>query len=89
MEELSELHDHRGNGCPLPNPGHDDVNTPRKAGKMLSNSSGYSKKARFSQLEDTMVSTGVDDIKDINDKLGCYTTKSNFPGCTFSSPVWK
>lgn len=82
MEELSELHDHRGNGCPLPNPGHDDVNTPRKAGKMLSNSSGYSKKARFSQLEDTMVSTGVDDIKDINDKLGCYTTKSNFPDKT-------
>ncbi|TYI53721.1 hypothetical protein E1A91_D11G024400v1 [Gossypium mustelinum] len=82
MEELSELHDHRGNGCPLPNPGHDDVNTPRKAGKMLSNSSGYSKKARFSQLEDTIISTGVDDIKDINDKLGCYTTKSNFPDKT-------
>ncbi|KAK8483784.1 hypothetical protein V6N11_030553, partial [Hibiscus sabdariffa] len=40
-----------------------------------SNSSGCSKRARVVQLEDTMISTGVDDVKDMNDKLGCNSTK--------------
>ncbi|KAL4364072.1 hypothetical protein GQ457_04G037620 [Hibiscus cannabinus] len=77
MEELSELHDHRGSSFQLPNPCSDVVSTPRKAGKMLSssNSSGCSKRARVVQLEDTMISTGVDHVKDMNDKLGCNSTK--------------
>ena len=88
-EELSEQHDHRGTRCHLPNPGPDVVNTQRKAGKMPRSRSGCSKRALVAQLEDTMASAGVDDVKDINDKLGSYSRKSNFPGCTFSSPVWK
>ena len=88
-EELSEQHDHGGTSCPLPNPGPGVVNTQRKAGKTPRSSSGCSKIARVGQLEDNMTSDGVDDIKDINDKLGCYSTKCNFPGCTISSPVWK
>ncbi|GMJ15043.1 hypothetical protein like AT1G64050 [Hibiscus trionum] len=77
MEELSELHDHRGSSFHLPNPGSDVINTPRKAGKMLSssNSSGCSKRARVVQLEGTMVSTVAHDVKDMDDKLGCNSTK--------------
>ncbi|XWS48875.1 hypothetical protein CRYUN_Cryun13aG0114100 [Craigia yunnanensis] len=82
MEELSEQHDHRGTSCPLPNPGPDVVNTQRKAGKMPRSSSGCSKRARVGQLDDTMTSAGVDDVKDINDKLGSYSTKCNFPDKT-------
>ncbi|KAK8587331.1 hypothetical protein V6N12_021828 [Hibiscus sabdariffa] len=67
---------------PLPNPGPDVVNTPRKASKMLSSSSGCSKRARVGQLEDTMISNGVDDVKDANDKLGCNSTKCNLPDKT-------
>ncbi|KAE8720618.1 putative UPF0706 protein [Hibiscus syriacus] len=65
MEESSELHDQRGSSFPLPNLGSDVVSTPRKAGKMLSSSSsGFSKKTRVGQIEDIMISTGVDDVKD-------------------------
>ncbi|XWS61708.1 hypothetical protein CRYUN_Cryun07bG0149200 [Craigia yunnanensis] len=81
-EELCEQIDHGGNSCPLPNPGPGVVNTQRKAGKMPRSSSGCSKRARVGQLEDTMTSAGVDDIKDINDKLGSYSTKCNFPDKT-------
>ncbi|XP_022760672.1 uncharacterized protein LOC111306916 [Durio zibethinus] len=82
IEELSEQHDHKGTNCHLSNPGPDAVNTQRKAGKMPRSSSGRSKRARVAQLEDTMTSAGVDDIKDINDKLGSYSTKCNFPDKT-------
>ncbi|XWS50016.1 hypothetical protein CRYUN_Cryun12cG0052200 [Craigia yunnanensis] len=81
-EELSEQHDHRGTSCHLPSPGRDVVNTQRKAGKMPRSSSGCSKRALVAQLEDTMASAGVDDVTDINDKLGSYSTKSNFPDKT-------
>ncbi|XVF10510.1 hypothetical protein REPUB_Repub07fG0189100 [Reevesia pubescens] len=77
-EVLSEQHDHRGTSCHLTNPGSDAVNTQRKAGKMPRSSGGCSKRARVGQLEDTMSSAGVDDGKDINDKLGSYSTKCNF-----------
>ncbi|KAK8501529.1 hypothetical protein V6N12_057860 [Hibiscus sabdariffa] len=49
---------------------------------MLSSSSGCSKRARVGQLEDTMISNGVDDVKDTNDKLGCNSTKFNLPDKT-------
>ncbi|XP_039011710.1 uncharacterized protein LOC120140793 isoform X2 [Hibiscus syriacus] len=75
MEELSELHDHRGSSFLLPNLGPDAVNTPRKAGKMPSSSSGFSKRTRVGQIEDIMISTGVDDVKDRKDKPGCNSTK--------------
>lgn len=88
-EELYEQHDYRGTSRHLLNPAPDVVNAQRKAGKMPRSSSGCSKRARVAQLEDSVSSAGVDDVKDITDKLGSYSTKCNVPGCTFSSPVWK
>lgn len=84
-EEVSEQHDHKGTSCHLPKPGPDVINTQRKVGKMSRGSGGCPKRARVAQLEDTMTSVGVDDVKDINGKLGSYSTKCNFPGCNFSS----
>ncbi|XP_022736261.1 uncharacterized protein LOC111289460 isoform X1 [Durio zibethinus] len=80
MEELFEQHDHRGTSCHLQNPSPDVVDTQRKAGKMTRSSSGCSKRARLAQLEDIMSSAGVDDVKDINDKL--ESTKCNIPDKT-------
>ncbi|XVF51409.1 hypothetical protein PTKIN_Ptkin04bG0183000 [Pterospermum kingtungense] len=80
MEELSEQHDHRGTGFPLSNPGADVVSTQRKAGKMPRSNSGCSKRARASQLEDSMTAAGVDDVKDINDKTQMSRQKNSSSG---------
>ncbi|WRX18290.1 hypothetical protein QQP08_010777 [Theobroma cacao] len=81
-EELYEQHDYRGTSRHLPNPAPDVVNAQRKAGKMPRSSSGCSKRARVAQLADSVSSAGVDDVKDITDKLGSYSTKCNVPDKT-------
>ncbi|XVE57966.1 hypothetical protein DITRI_Ditri04bG0131800 [Diplodiscus trichospermus] len=86
---LSEQHQHEHedgcSSCRLPNPGPDVVNAERKARKTLRSSSVCSKRARAGQLEVTRTSAGGDDVKDINDKLGSYSTKCNFPDKTQAS----
>ncbi|OMP06116.1 hypothetical protein COLO4_08352 [Corchorus olitorius] len=80
--ESSEQHDYRGSSFHLPNTGPDVVIAQKKAGKIPRSSSGCSKRARLSQLEDNTGSAGLDDVKDITDKLGSHSTKCSFPDKT-------
>ncbi|KAJ8764947.1 hypothetical protein K2173_010412 [Erythroxylum novogranatense] len=56
----------------------EDVKVQRKAGKLLRSNGVCSKRQRITQSDDDIMPTGADDVKDVNDKLGSFDTKSDF-----------
>lgn len=74
-EDVSkQLHCSGSNGLSwIPRP--EEVQVQKKAGKASRSSNGCPKRPRIAQLEDKTGPAGVDDTKDLSDKLGSYPKK--------------
>ncbi|XP_011022608.1 PREDICTED: uncharacterized protein LOC105124328 isoform X3 [Populus euphratica] len=78
--DISKQHNCSGSNGPSWIPRTEEVQVQRRGGKVTRSSSGCSKRARLSPLEDSTGPAGVADSKDSSDKLGSHPTEIDCNG---------
>lgn len=80
-DELSKIMS-AGNGknCLVITSAQEGVSLQRKAAKGNKSNSSCSKRARMSQTEDCISPNGIEESRDISDKLGSHNLKCSSPG---------